>query len=151
MRNIINKIKSNSLFTFLIGAILFGGIGIYGTNAYKSNTIEYSPTDSSWGVNNVSDALNSLYDITTNATTIFTSIEFQSGNYLLIKVADFKRLSFVKNNSGTLNVYYLNESKQQLKAENWNNAQTYDIDLSGTTYLKLDYGYLPTFSNVKFE
>ena len=65
MKKIFDKIKRNSLFAFLLGAIIFGSIGIYGANAYKSNTIEYSPTDSSWGINNVSDALNSLYNMKT--------------------------------------------------------------------------------------
>jgi len=59
MGKIINK---NSIFTFMLGMIV-ASVGVYGTNVYQSNTIEYSPTDSSWSVSNVSDAINSLYSM----------------------------------------------------------------------------------------
>lgn len=61
MKKIIKKIKSNSLFTFILGGLIFGSIGIYGANNYQSNAIEYNPTDTSWEVSNVNEALNSLY------------------------------------------------------------------------------------------
>lgn len=66
MKKLINQLKHNTLFGIIVGGLLFGSIGIYGVNKYKSETIQYSPTDSSWNVNNVSDALNSLYDKNNN-------------------------------------------------------------------------------------
>ena len=44
----------------MIGILVCGGI-VYGTNVYQSSTIEYSPTDTSWEVSNVNEALNDLY------------------------------------------------------------------------------------------
>ena len=70
MKKIIKKLKSNSLFMFILGGLIFGSIGIYGTNNYQSNTIEYSPTDASWEVSNVSEAINSLYSIKTELDDI---------------------------------------------------------------------------------
>ena len=74
MKSILNKIKSNSLFTFILGGLIFGCIGIYGSNVYESDTIEYIPTDNSWGVNNVNEAINSLYSIKTNLDATKTEL-----------------------------------------------------------------------------
>jgi len=46
----------------IVGIILCGGI-VYGANIYESNSIEYSPTDASWEVENVNDALNDLHTL----------------------------------------------------------------------------------------
>jgi len=143
MKKIFDK---KTIFSFVLGIILCGGV-VYAVN-YSANDISYTKNGTEINVN---EALDELYDITSNAATVMPSIEFQADNYLLINVMDFTKLTFEKNNTGNLNVYYLNESKQQLKTENWYTSQAYDIDLSTTAYLRLDYGYGPTFSNVKFE
>ena len=57
MKKIINK---NTLFGIIIGIILCSGI-VYGVNLYKSEDISYEPTDASWEVSNVNDAIDSLY------------------------------------------------------------------------------------------
>jgi len=57
---------------FIIGFIIFGSIGIYGANVYHSNSIEYSPTDSSWNVSNVEEAINDLNRIVNNNISNFT-------------------------------------------------------------------------------
>lgn len=62
MKKIIKVIKNNSLFTFFLGIIITSGI-VYGTNIYESSTIKYSPSDTNWEVNNVSEAINSLYSM----------------------------------------------------------------------------------------
>ena len=66
----MNKIIKSRIFIFIIGGIIFGTIGICATTLYQSNTIEYSPTDSSWNVTNVSDALNDLYEKNNQLKTI---------------------------------------------------------------------------------
>ena len=55
----------------IVGIILCGGI-VYGASIYESNSIEYSPTDASWEVNNVDDAINSLYSMKQELETIKT-------------------------------------------------------------------------------
>ena len=61
MKKIFDK---KTIFSFVLGIILCSGI-VYGANVYHSSSIEYSPTDSSWEVKNVNDALNSLYSMKT--------------------------------------------------------------------------------------
>jgi len=83
-----NFIKSN-VFGFMLGVILCGGI-VYGVNTYQSNSIEYSPTDSSWNVNNVNEAINSLYNNVTELENIksigtATSAQIISGRTALVQ------------------------------------------------------------------
>jgi len=61
MKKIINKLKSSLLFTFIISGILFGSIGIYAASIYYAKDISYEPSDASWEVSNVNDAINGLY------------------------------------------------------------------------------------------
>ena len=90
MKKIIKKIKSNSLFTFILGGLIFGSIGIYGANNYQSNTIEYSPTDTSWEVSNVNQAINSLYGMKQELDNIkgigdATAAQILSGKKAVVK------------------------------------------------------------------
>ena len=54
----------NSLFMFILGGIIFGSI-VYATTYYAKD-VAYEPTDASWEVSNVEEALNSLYSMETN-------------------------------------------------------------------------------------
>ena len=49
----------NSLFMFILGGIIFGSI-VYATTYYAKD-VAYEPTDASWEVSNVNDALDNLY------------------------------------------------------------------------------------------
>ena len=66
MKKIINKLKSNLLFTFIISGIIFGSMGIYAASLYYAKDVKYEPTDETWEVSNVSDALNDLYELNQN-------------------------------------------------------------------------------------
>ena len=63
MKKIINKLKSNLLFTFIISGIIFGSIGIYAASLYYAKDVQYEPTDETWEVSNVSEAIDSLYSM----------------------------------------------------------------------------------------
>ena len=60
MKKII-KTNFKIMIAFVIGAIVFGSVGVVSAYTLLSNHIEYEPKDSAWKVNNVSDALDSLY------------------------------------------------------------------------------------------
>jgi len=89
MKKLIKKLKHNTMFGFILGGIIFGSI-VYGANNYQSNSIEYSPTDSSWGVSNVSEAINSLYNMKTELDNIkslgdATAAQILSGKKAVVK------------------------------------------------------------------
>ena len=49
------------IISFILGGIIFGSVGIYAAS-YLATDVSYTPTDSSWKVSNVNDALNELYN-----------------------------------------------------------------------------------------
>ena len=57
----MKKIFNNKMFIVIICAVVFTSIGAYAANLYNAIDIIYTPTDSSWDVSNVHDALNDLY------------------------------------------------------------------------------------------
>ena len=87
MKNIINK---NTIFSFLLGIILCSGI-VYATN-YLATEISY--TKDGWGVNNVSEALDDLYENGAKKAMVFTSSPVDMKQYTdrwaELTTADFK-------------------------------------------------------------
>ena len=84
------------IFGIVIGIALGSGI-VYATVTYKASDISYEPSDTSWEVDNVNDALNSLYDKQKNNTKkalVFTSSPVDMKQYTdrwaELTTADFK-------------------------------------------------------------
>lgn len=86
MKKIIKKLKANSLFIFFLGVIVTSGV-VYGTNMYESNTIKYKPSDTSWEVSNVNEAINSLYSMKQELDNIKKIGNATSSNILSGKTA----------------------------------------------------------------
>ena len=55
----MKKIISNPIFTFILWALICGTTGVVASTLMASN-VSYTPKDSSWGVDNVEAAINSL-------------------------------------------------------------------------------------------
>ena len=55
------KIFKSRIFAFILGAIIFGGIGVYAGGLINSSDVNYSPSDNNWNVSNVKDALDNIY------------------------------------------------------------------------------------------
>ena len=54
------KIFKNSIFTFILGLIIAGTIGVVAVNL-SANNIDFDPNDENWNVSTVQGALNDLY------------------------------------------------------------------------------------------
>jgi len=100
MKKIINK---NVIFNFILGMLLCSGI-VYAVN-YKANDISY--TKEGWEVDNVNEALDSLYDKTLNSANIKNGLSLathlHSGHPSQINVSGYKTLT-VSNESTTLSI-----------------------------------------------
>ena len=46
---------------FVLGALIFGGIGVVSAYTIFANDIGYTPKDTTWEVDNVKDAIDDLY------------------------------------------------------------------------------------------
>ena len=53
--------KKSNIFSFILGAVIFGSIGVLATSSILASSISFEPTDNAWNVNNVQDAINDLY------------------------------------------------------------------------------------------
>ena len=58
MKKFINK---NTLFSFILGGILFSVVGVSANYLYQANQISYTPSDTTWNATNINEALNELY------------------------------------------------------------------------------------------
>ena len=63
----MKKIFKSRIFAFILGAILFGGIGVVSAYTILANDIGYTPKDTTWkksngeDITNVKDAIDELY------------------------------------------------------------------------------------------
>ena len=57
----MKRIIKNPIFTFILGAIIFGGIGTVLAVTILAKDVSYAPKDSTWKVYNVEDAIDDLY------------------------------------------------------------------------------------------
>ena len=57
----MKRIIKNPLLTFILGALIFGSIGVVSAYTIFANDIGYTPKDTSWEVDNVKDAIDDLY------------------------------------------------------------------------------------------
>ena len=71
--------KKSNIFSFILGAIIFGGISVVSAYALLSSDVSYTPEDQGWNVENVQDALD---DLNTKVNTYLTPnhFEFRKGN-----------------------------------------------------------------------
>lgn len=60
----MKRVIRSRIVAFIIGALLFSGVSVYATYSILANDIGYTPSNDSWNVDNVQDAINYLYDKT---------------------------------------------------------------------------------------
>ena len=66
--------KFKKIYGYILVAIVFCGIGAYAANVINSSDILYTPSDSSWNVNNVQDAIDSIY------SKLYPDCEYEIGH-----------------------------------------------------------------------
>ena len=72
---------------FILGGIVFGCVGIYAAN-YLASDISYTPSDESWEVTNVSEALDELYENIDDSEIIKKQYIFTSTDSNLFQTKD---------------------------------------------------------------
>ena len=56
MKNLI-KNKKKEIISFILGAILFSGVGAYAAVTFVASDVTYTPSDTTWSVTKVDKAL----------------------------------------------------------------------------------------------
>ena len=67
----MNKIFKSRIFSFVLGAIIFGGIGVTSAYTLFANNIGFTPRDTTWEVDNTKKALDDLYDKQTRIVSLW--------------------------------------------------------------------------------
>lgn len=111
----MRKFIKNNIFGFILGIILCSGI-IYGANTYESNSIEYSPTDASWDVNNVGEALNGLYNSISQAPSLIDLGNFRVTNPTQVTsgTSDIQTHTISLSNYGIKSSEFVNYTKDSI-------------------------------------
>ncbi len=86
----MKKILKSKIFIVIITTIMVASGTLYAANIYYANEVKYTPSDSSWNVTNVNDALNNLYSMKTELDTIkgigdATAGDIASGKTAVVK------------------------------------------------------------------
>lgn len=144
----MKKIINNPIFTFVLGALIFGGI--VGVSAYTIlvNDIGYTPSDSTWkktngeDITNVKDAIDDLYDKTNNKSDLLWinnnkttgisafDVNVNLSNYTQIMVVGYYDTSNSPYQLGFYSIINVGESKTMRgnwKADDYN---TRDVTVS---------------------
>lgn len=104
MTKIINKLKHNTLFGFILGGFIFGIIGAGAATLYNSNQISYSNELSE--VTNVKSAIDELYTMNNNSNKSFTLTLPMKGSYNGYSFDDIQnRTSLVIHYDGATNTF----------------------------------------------
>ena len=133
MKKILNKIN---IFSFILGAIIFGGI--VGVSAYTifANDVGYTPTDENWkkadgsNITNVKEAIDELYTRTNNNKSIdltTKTIATENGNCYTLK----KTEAFIEENILFIRI------KADKVVEDCNS--TYAVDISDLELSTISY------------
>ena len=140
--------RKSNIFSFLLGAILFGGIGVVSAYTILANNIGYTPKDTTWkktngeDITNVKDAIDDLYDktnnkfdllwINNNKTTGISAfdVNVNLSNYTKIMVVGYYDPWNSPYQLGFYSIINVGESKTMRCTYNENNYNTRDVTVS---------------------
>lgn len=120
----------NSLFCFLCGAIVFGGISVYATAGILSKDVLYAPTNTDFVVDNVSDALDTLYsDATASA---YDRLSFESDRNISYGNRKTSRTAILTLEAGTYLIFSTSVNAKAPSATTSTEAET-TVNFTNTT------------------
>ena len=145
----MKKILKSRIFTFILGAIIFGFIGAVSAYSMFANDIEYTPKDTTWkkangeSINNVKDALDELRSNTTNELlnkyTVAMRVQSQSNtrtavaNYIFLNTSAMNYKYFKITSINTQGDY-----TSLCYAKGWSGVQSKSIDLELNTEYEIN-------------
>ena len=59
--------KASKFFYFLLGVLVFSGIGVYAATVFLSKDVAFTPQNTNWQASNVKEAIDDLYEKTENS------------------------------------------------------------------------------------
>jgi len=93
------------LLGFILGLLIWGGI-VYATS-YFAKDISYQPSDETWNVSNVNEAINSLYEISQRGSCSINSnltLTYSGGGHISVGKYATSSMTIINNNYGKLKI-----------------------------------------------
>ena len=140
----MKKIIKNPIFTFIIGLVLAGSVvGVVAYN-YNAKDIKYNPSDDSWNVNNVEDAINDLkkkdvLEINSGPYFLGSKWGITNNDLMTIDIQGYNKLTY-KSNSGSIGKWYrCRIYVDDILLETVSDTNTHTYDLNNNQKLRLNY------------
>ena len=135
------KLIKSRLFAFVLGALIFGSIGVVSAYTIFANDIGYTPSDSTWKVDNVKDAIDELYTEANNNLSVRFGI-YNNSTLSMFYVMDFKKYE----NFEVSEMDCANSGSGHFQISNANWTSTIDGELN-KKYKTADFSQLNLYSN----
>ena len=85
----------------IIGAITFGTVGVYAALKYQASQVSYTPSDKTWKVSNVEDAINDLYNNSGSSGINFDGGTFKASQLPTLEKPGYKFLGWYTDKAKT--------------------------------------------------
>lgn len=84
----MKKVIKNPLFTFILGIVITSSIAGVVAMSYNAKDVGYTPSDSTWNVNNVEDAIKSLKQVEKEGRIDFNNLSVSKNAVVGTKIAN---------------------------------------------------------------
>ena len=133
----MKRMIKNPIFAFILGAIIFGGIGTVVAATILAKDVSYTPKDTTWKVDNVKDAIDDLYTKANKEILNKFTISIDSDSYSSTRIGryDLNFSGSITDNYKyfkVLSVEKLGNTTKTCEIKAWSNAQLtmYNIELN---------------------
>ena len=150
----MKMLLKSRIFMFALGAFIFGSISVY-AYTLNANEIQFTPNDSNWNVNNVSDAINNMYEKTKEFTgefylSGFDIMEPVRVGYFDINVNGYKKIkidvNFTYEDPSAFDSYILVDG---VKTNTITSTGSFDIDVTNNNVVRIYYYELYGYTYLK--
>lgn len=130
----MRKALKSRIFTFILGALIFGSIGVVSAHTILANDIGYTPKDTTWkksngeDITNVSEAIDELYNKTIKEPNIY--FHNKDGEKFNNRYMDFDYvIDWNKNFKIEMVFSVASTSKRYLLVGGYDNSHTKELNL----------------------
>lgn len=156
----MKRIIKNPIFTFILGTLIFGSIGVVSAYTIFANDIGYTPKDSTWkksngeDITNVGDAIDELYNKASNSSSNIDILEFHSSRTSASSSASVTITDLTPNKSYKAivmrNVGARSDSYVMGFYSSWNNVDISNVSSYSIGENNFVVNFVPTSSTVTF-
>ena len=136
----MKRMIRNNIFFFILGALIFGGISVVFAYTMVASKVDYRPLNENWDVNNVNDALDDLYSINKDNSTIRFNANGGSSLVSFVKIKKGEKLWSLPTATRSEYVFggWYTDTNYTTKVT----ADNLDTNTDKTLYAKWIYGTL---------